>query len=875
MRVEQACRYRTDTGYRDAAATSPGFDSSMAGDLAKIFNDVMSPAVKLAGGRALTCAIGRDHVFYALTTERSDGRGYLFTHAYAIPLADYVHLMDDAPETLLRHSLSSMYDNRPPDEALPTAEVTPPEGVPLTLAELRKRYELDSAFFAEVLQFSAIAAARGTSICFRTTREQAEAENIVRELFFCILKSLPQVYWRRLSFSSVKDTRMSICMNAGPNDAPGKVRKTFSLDPDGRKATGGNSDSLLSRAYSKLAELEGEEQHRVLTNLQYLLTNLLADEGDIPTERETAFGIFQISGMEFSEQELDGVLSLLGDPSRRIRYRKDTLDRVMTWLADTYVKQHRCPDQHLSLLLDYCLKSGGDEFAEKFLSLLEYASEDALCAALPDVLQAEESVRRQALQSVFLPRIAWSEQTRQEAAKHLASWATEQDELLCIDAVSEALCSAAKAQQDTVLVDRILDETGEKELTRCGRELLNPLLGILMEHGIHLDEKYAALLDYHTGLCEDRDPLLETWTAYTEDIRLSEDNADRVKLLQHLKGEKTASLFVALEKSESRNQALWDEFYTTQYLQSGMTYAELKVVCEEHHRDPDTWDAESAFEQRGVELWKEIVSSDSIWISSSDSTVVEKAKKLKDKMEQAKELLEQIDALCLSDQSRLQMAKETARQLLNQVKHSEVIIGVRTLRNPQARERYDDLYQLFEVLSASGQDRKTSTKWKLWRAVDALEEDEPNSKTLVELYKKNPQIFFKGTIQDAFYGLVKRRLKVDSIMLWDPLLLSCSTVKKNGNYVDSDFSFNSSTISNRIQLLEDEFEEALWNHPPKHPHDCMVLTQKETVRRALEKAAKKQNRSILLDQFRASGHSKSSVAKRNPLGWILSWILRK
>ena len=170
MKVEQACRYRTDTGYRDAAATSQGFDSTMAGDLAKIFNDVMSPAVKQAGGRALTCATSQDHVFYALTTERSDGRRYLFTHAYAIPLEDYVRLMETAPETLLLHPLSSMYDNRPPDETMPTVELTPPEGASLSLSELRKRYELDSEFFAEVLQFSAIAAARGSSICFRTAR---------------------------------------------------------------------------------------------------------------------------------------------------------------------------------------------------------------------------------------------------------------------------------------------------------------------------------------------------------------------------------------------------------------------------------------------------------------------------------------------------------------------------------------------------------------------------------------------------------------------------------------------------------------------------------------------------------------------------------
>lgn len=274
MKVEQACRFRMDSGY-GISARSPGFDAQQEKALGEVFNDTMNPVFPEIGTSVLSCITRGQYAFWARSTLRTDihSRTTIFTHSYVLPLREYAAMMEQAPEQLLGASMNLLLNVQGSEDALETAQFPPADCQPLDTQALFEKYRLTPGRYATLLLGAYEAITGNRTLNLFTSLDSEEAEVMVRELTCCILDGMLPFMKKMVTFSSGPDPRMRINVIRSKIGLSGDAL-VFGVEDD--HATGIRSrDPLRSQMFQELCKVSREQRKACLEQIEACLADMI------------------------------------------------------------------------------------------------------------------------------------------------------------------------------------------------------------------------------------------------------------------------------------------------------------------------------------------------------------------------------------------------------------------------------------------------------------------------------------------------------------------------------------------------------------------------------------------------------------------------
>ena len=278
MKMEQACRFRTDEAGYMVCARSQGLTADNENNLG-YFNSTMTSLFEKDGSgprmgqSILSYAVseengGRRDFLIAKSTMRSDikGRASIFTHAYFMGLDEYARRMETDPSAIYGIDTGDMMTAQSGSQ-LPPKEAVLRGGFELSV--LREKYGLTDERYALLLYNVYQAVAGGGSLALLTQLPLSQTQDMVREVAYCAaMGMLPGLRWR-LTCSSAADTRAAICASSkAGGGGMGIPLCTFDLDDGGRRL---EEDPFVAELFRYLASAAPEERRQML----------LDDSGDL------------------------------------------------------------------------------------------------------------------------------------------------------------------------------------------------------------------------------------------------------------------------------------------------------------------------------------------------------------------------------------------------------------------------------------------------------------------------------------------------------------------------------------------------------------------------------------------------------------------
>lgn len=213
MKMEQACRFRTDEAGYMVCARSQGLTADNENNLG-YFNSTMTSLFEKDGSgprmgqSILSYAVseengGRRDFLIAKSTMRSDikGRASIFTHAYFMGLDEYARCMETDPSAIYGIDTGDMMTAQSGSQ-LPPKETVLRGGFELSV--LREKYGLTDERYALLLYNVYQAVAGGGSLALLTQLPLSQTQDMVREVAYCAaMGMLPGLRWR-LTCSSAR-----------------------------------------------------------------------------------------------------------------------------------------------------------------------------------------------------------------------------------------------------------------------------------------------------------------------------------------------------------------------------------------------------------------------------------------------------------------------------------------------------------------------------------------------------------------------------------------------------------------------------------------------------------------------------------------------
>ena len=267
MKMEQACRFRTDEAGYMVCARSQGLTADNENNLG-YFNSTMTALFEKDGSgprmgqSILSYAVseengGRRDFLIAKSTMRSDikGRASIFTHAYSMGLDEYARCMETDPSAIYGIDTGDMMTAQSGSQ-LPPKEAVLRGGFELSV--LREKYGLTDERYALLLYNVYQAVAGGGSLALLTQLPLSQTQDMVREVAYCAaMGMLPGLRWR-LTCSSAADTRAAICVSSkAGGGGMGIPLCIFDLDDGGRRL---EEDPFVAELFRYLASAAPEER---------------------------------------------------------------------------------------------------------------------------------------------------------------------------------------------------------------------------------------------------------------------------------------------------------------------------------------------------------------------------------------------------------------------------------------------------------------------------------------------------------------------------------------------------------------------------------------------------------------------------------------
>ena len=807
MKLEQACRFRTDSGY-GICARSEGFTSDHEANMGSIFNDVMNPLFGKMGQQILACGAGGGDVFFARCTMRSDikGRKTMFTNACVLPAQVYEQEMGSDPAFLLRFPTTRLMSYQPADGTMPPLEV--PEGAAIPgLTELREKYGLDQARYAELLLGGYRAMTGNGALCLRTKRAQEETEEAVIELACCVAAGLMPMLRGKLSFSSGQDARMHICMASADGGhavkAPGSM---FPLEAPGGTASLRGVDELTANFFLALAGCDDVGRAQLLTDMQSWLATL---SGAAPEGVTLAMIVaaYYLSGQrEYSGSDAARLLSsvLVGARSRDLQTA--ALDGVLTRLLERMIQEGTYPGNLIRALLDRYLVSESRAYCAAVRQVLALAEKEDLAELVAELLERPYGDRERDLLCGILEKMPPSAGIlRKETVRQLISWVLANDVAQMLDYCADLLERYPAAEKKGA-AEQILADAGHG-LKRAEQGLLNALLGGLIECRLTeqtcLAEGPRNILD---GLYDRMGPdLQDTSLSYLMLVRLDEcrDLTERVSELETLRRRAPALFELAWQKLQAGDEyrLLRESLQAAIRLTEAATRRDMMAACQAYNV---FLQSTGPFETKVFRLWTQQMGRE---LAAENS--------LSGRAELLKEDFELIRTTRITRESRWAIWTEDVAQFWKRTSYQELL-----------GSDCDIFYRICDF-----DETEIRKKVKVWNCAKAMRKNGQNGRDILALMSKG-ELYTASEleeIQAALLLLAKGILAKQQFVAWDLLLLHCRQEEGEGTAYD---------LRKLVALVEEmDRERLLPRSMPAQSQHSLLLAEDAALRKKLRRLA--------------------------------------
>lgn len=816
MKVEQACRFRTDDVGYQICARSPGITANHDRELS-FFNSTMTAlfrqdaSVPRMGQSILSCVCsqeeGAEGQFFILarSTMRTDikGRPSIFTHARFLELEAYRRWAAQEPGGVFCLSPEPMLTGQTGESRLDTLESDTLPQQPLSLAELRQRYQLDDDRYGKLLRLACQAITEGGCLCLLTEKPLEETETLVREIAFCIAQGLlPDLRWK-LTCCSAGDSRTTLCVSSRQGGKMlGLADYEYDLDTHSPAVP---EDAFLDTFFRQVASLEDSAREALLRQVQQSL------EGLLPASRASAEMIaafwHKLTGSALSPEDRSRVMMNLLLCARLPEADPAALEQaLLETLAGWPMQEQPLPEKMLRQLLERYYQAPADSaYRQGLCSLLNLSDEEArmlLQEDAPQLLRPENAPMLQQLLSIRQER-----PLEESLALTLAGGILRQS----MDALAEpcmALTEQLSGPSCRRLAGELLENARGRALTSMEQDVLNSLLGLLLERGgaDRLDLATETLLDAH--FAEYNESLLDTCTAYTLRLRLADESEEALALLSRLDREQPRWLELLRQAllNQCPESRLWSRWQCRKLLEGCHSYDRLLWACQSYDGPRHSMDL---FEQQCAALW---VSLFTRTLEGADSM-----KTLSDRLSQMEQPLKEA-ALSLTIQEQI---REDCAGAVVEAASCRMLLFEFALMN--SRE------QVMHLLQALPQRIQNGFRGILLETVSRFWSDPEDASPVLRLTDQ-PTLPVKEReeLRELLFPLAAQLEREKGILSWDLLLASCYVREDAQGHYD---------CPALLRRMKERGGFALDTRPSLELEHSRLLAEGEPLRAELRKAA--------------------------------------
>lgn len=420
MKVEQACRFRTETGYAICAKTS-GFTAANEENLGKIFNDVMNPLMPKPGSSVVTFTTLREDAFLSRSTMRTDvsGRRSVFNHVYVFPAQNYRNLMREDPALCLSIPTDGMMTQQQKQCQLEPLELGIERVQGFDLDALRKKYRLDANRYAALLFLGYRAVISGSSLCLQVSR-CPDPLTLVREITYCLAVGLVPMLRGRITYSSAADTRQTVCVQMPQMARIGTGAVVFPMDAAAPMAPI-QMDLLSRRFFSDMAQMDDQSRAETLDRMEEWIAAVVGEQGVTPMLITAAYYFTAVQ--DWTNQETLTLLSSLTAQLQNPNAVSESMDHTVISLAQSMTEHQVRPDNMLLPLVKYAIYSPNEECRRSLQPLYQSAQPGAKLNLLnqlldPQIPPEKDPIIRELLQNLPMER----EQIPDELEGRLIGW---------------------------------------------------------------------------------------------------------------------------------------------------------------------------------------------------------------------------------------------------------------------------------------------------------------------------------------------------------------------------------------------------------------------------------------------------------------------
>lgn len=618
MKMEQACRFRTDEAGYMVCARSQGLTADNENNLG-YFNSTMTSLFEKDGSgprmgqSILSYAVseengGRRDFLIAKSTMRSDikGRASIFTHAYFMGLDEYARCMETDPSAIYGIDTGDMMTAQSGSQ-LPPKETVLRGGFELSV--LREKYGLTDDRYALLLYNVYQAVAGGGSLALLTQLPLSQTQDMVREVAYCAaMGMLPGLRWR-LTCSSAADTRAAICVSSkAGGGSMGIPLCTFDLDDGGRRL---EEDPFVAELFRYLASAAPEERRQMLLDMQYILGELVPLEYASLEMIATAYHMRKMNDGNRPENDVyDRVVGNLLLCGRVPSANQETVNKLLIWMLKR--QNAALPKRIMELSVDRCVKqvqadaAGGRELCDCVCRLLQYSRSAEQLELLQKTVKTFDvryaGLVHALLRGIFSDRACSIDP--QTACSLIPEMLRSGDEMLTGDCVELTTC--LDAGQCRQLAESILRHVGLRQMTLMEQNVLANILDELSRSGGVLGKESCEILDRNSCVYNGR--LLDACVGYMVQVRLRQELPveERCALLAGLEREYPALYDDVATALKSGGSILWKKYQIHKHLQNCRCYEDI-VTARRSYQGASPMDD---FEQECVALWMQLLRRD-------------------------------------------------------------------------------------------------------------------------------------------------------------------------------------------------------------------------------------------------------------------------
>lgn len=545
MKVEQACRFRMDSGY-GISARSPGFDAQQEKVLGEVFNDTMNSVFSEVGESVLSCTTRGQYVFWARSTLRTDihSRTTIFTHSYIIPQRDYAAMIEQMPERLLSVPLDRLLNVQTGDGDMEAIEFPAADYQPLDTQALFEKYRLTPERYAILLHGAYEAITGNRTLNLFTTQSSEEQELLVRELTLCILDGLLPSMKKMVTFSSGPDPRMRINVIRSKVGLSGDAL-IFGVEDD-QFTSIRSRDPLRTQMFRDLGRLNREQRKYYLDQIESCLSDMV-NMDNCPSLQLIVVAYLR----RCTKLTPDTRLALFRNFGAAAGKTMDIkiANQLLEELVQEMIDSGSLGTRELSLIAEWYLADSSEGFRDLADPLFKKASVD-VCVALETAILKRTPVNpngRRLLCLLVNTVDAASTAITQELRSALMQWIVNED-------ISDLLffCKASLARfsprQMEKLVSETLKSTHGKVFSNVQTGIMKTAIENLTDNKILLSEEDISRLDSH--IPDYTDELMQTVVTYLFRVRVAQfaDVEQAVDLLMKL-GNVSPKMKIRIEAS--------------------------------------------------------------------------------------------------------------------------------------------------------------------------------------------------------------------------------------------------------------------------------------------------------------------------------------